>query len=395
MPWRRPETGDPMLQNAIDLTRTLVEMPSISTDSNMNVIWFLHDKLTKLGARCDLSHDATGGKANLWATIGPDIDGGVVLSGHTDVVPVEGQEWTNDPFQMVEADGNLYGRGTCDMKGFIACALAVAPEFAKADLKRPLHFAFTYDEETGCLGAKVMLAALKESGRRPAVCIIGEPTGMKVIEGHKGCCENTTTFWGLEGHGSMPSAGVNAVEYAAQYIGELMRIGEDLKPRAPDHSRFDPPWTTINIGAISGGVAHNVIPNVCRLDWEFRPINRDDKAFVRDRIATFTDRVLLPQMQATFAEAAIDIEFVGDVDGLEPMENSEAVALAQELTGGNSVELVPFGTEAGLFQELGISTVVCGPGYIAQAHKPDEFVAVAQIEACLAMLMRLLPKLAR
>jgi len=384
-----------MLQQAIDLTRSLVGMPSISTDSNLDVIRFLQTYLTDLGADCTLSHDATGGKANLWATIGPDIDGGVVLSGHTDVVPVEGQEWTCDPFEMRNENARLYGRGTCDMKGFIACALAVAPAFAKADLKRPLHFAFTYDEETGCLGAKVMLAALKASGRRPSVCIIGEPTGMKVIEGHKGCCENTTTFWGLEGHGSMPSAGVNAVEYAARYIGELMRIGQDLKPRAPSHSRFDPPWTTINIGAISGGVAHNVIPNVCTLDWEFRPINREDKSFVRERIAAYTANVLLPEMQATFPEAAIDIEFVGDVDGLEPLPESEAVALAQELTGGNSVELVPFGTEAGLFQELGISTVVCGPGYIAQAHKPDEFVAHDQMQACLDMLMRLLPKLTR
>lgn len=384
-----------MLQKAIDLTKALVDMPSVSTDSNMAVIRFLEHYLQGLGAQVVLTHDATGGKANLWATIGPDVDGGVVLSGHTDVVPVEGQEWSGDPFEMREENGLLYGRGTCDMKGFIACALAVAPAFARAELKRPLHFAFTYDEETGCLGAKVMLAALKASGRRPAVCIIGEPTGMKVIEGHKGCCENTTTFWGLEGHGSMPSAGVNAVEYAARYIGELLTIAEDLKPRAPAHSRFDPPWTTINIGAISGGVAHNVIPNVCRLDWEFRPINRDDKSFVLERIETFSQQVLLPEMQAVYPEALIELDFVGDVDGLEPMPDSEAVALAQELTGGNSVELVPFGTEAGLFQELGISTVVCGPGHIAQAHKPDEFVAVSEIEACLNMLMRLLPKLAR
>jgi len=386
---------DILLQTAIDLTKTLVEMPTVSTDSNMAVIRFLQDYLHQLGARSQVTQDATGTKANLWTTFGPDIDGGVVLSGHTDVVPIEGQDWTSDPFTLRGGDGKLFGRGTCDMKGFIACALAVAPHFARADLKRPLHFAFTYDEETGCLGAKVMLAALRDSGRRPAVCIIGEPTGMKVIEGHKGCCENTTTFRGLEGHGSMPSVGVNAVEYAARYIGELLRIADDLKPRAPTHSRFDPPWTTINVGAISGGVAHNVIPNVCTLDWEFRPINRDDKSYVRARIETYADTVLLPQMQAVYPEAAIQIDYVGDVDGLDPMPDSEAVTLVQELTGGNSVELVPFGTEAGLFQDLGISTVVCGPGHIAQAHKPDEFVELAQLDACLAMLMRLLPKLAR
>jgi len=382
-----------MLQKAIDLTRTLIEMPTISTDSNLAVISFLEKYLLNLGAKVDLTRNADGTKANLFATLGPDIDGGIVLSGHTDVVPVEGQVWSSDPFVMRQEDGKLYGRGSCDMKGFIACALAIAPEFARAELTKPLHFAFTYDEETGCLGAKVMLAALKESGRKPAVCLIGEPTGMKVIEGHKGCCENTTRFTGLEGHGSVPEAGVNAVEYAARYVGELLQIAEDLKPRAPATSRFAPPWTTVNIGAIRGGVAHNVIPNICELDWEYRPINRADKNFVRTRINDFAKDVLLPQMQAVHPEASIEIDYVGDVDGLEPMEDSEAVRLAQELTGGNSVELVPFGTEAGLFQELGISTVVCGPGYIAEAHKPDEFVEITQIEACLSMLRGLLAKL--
>lgn len=382
-----------MLTRAIDLTRTLVETPTISTDSNLACIDTIESLLVGLGAKVDLTRDETGAKANLFATLGPDIDGGIVLSGHTDVVPVAGQDWSSSPFVLREDDGRLYGRGTCDMKGFIACCLAVAPSFAAADLKRPLHFAFTYDEETGCLGAKVMLAALKASGRRPAVCIIGEPTGMKVIEGHKGCCEQTTRLVGLEGHGSMPSAGVNAVEYAARYIGELLTIGSELQARVPEGSRFEPPWTTINVGAIRGGVAHNVIPNTCEIDWEFRPVNRADKDYVWDRVRTFSNEVLLPEMRRVFPEAELETLSIGDVDGLEPMEDSAAVRLAQELTGGNSVELVPFGTEAGLFQELGISTVVCGPGSIAQAHKPDEFVEIAQLDACLDMLMRLSPKL--
>ncbi len=384
-----------MLQTAIDLTRKLVEMPTISSDSNLTLIKFLQTYLQGLGATTELSHDETGTKANLFATIGPDVDGGVVLSGHTDVVPVEGQDWTSDPFILRQEDEKLFGRGTCDMKGFIACTLAFAPQFAQANLKKPLHFAFTYDEETGCLGARVLLEALKASGRKPATCIIGEPTGMRVIEGHKGCCENTTHFGGLEGHGSMPSAGVNAVEYAARYITELLRIGQDLKPRAPASSRFDPPWTTINVGAIRGGVAHNVIPNTCEVDWEFRPINAADKSFVRQRIDTFAAETLLPEMQSVWPQATLETEIVGDVDGLMPMENSQAVALAQELTGGNSVGLVPFGTEAGLFQQLGISTVVCGPGHIAQAHKPDEFVSLPQMAECLKMLQALLVKLSR
>lgn len=383
-----------MLQKAIDLTRTLVEMPTISGETNLAVIDFLQSYLADLGAETHLSRNETGTRANLFATIGPDVDGGIILSGHTDVVPVEGQDWSADPFLMREHDGKLHGRGTCDMKGFIACALAIAPKFAAAELKKPLHFAFTYDEEIGCLGAKVMLKALREeSPCRPAICIVGEPTGMKVIEGHKGCCETTTRFGGLEGHGSMPSAGVNAVEYAARYINELLAIGEDLKPRAPVDSRFEPPWTTINIGAIKGGVAFNVIPNTCQIDWEFRPINRADNDFVRNRINSYAKDKLLPAMRAVHPDATLETEIVGDVVGLEPMDDSEAVALAQELTGGNSVELVPFGTEAGLFQELGISTVVCGPGYIAQAHKPDEFVEKTQMQACLDMLGGLLPKL--
>ncbi len=383
-----------LLDEAVSLTRTLVELPSISTDSNLDVISFIETVLTDLGAKIEITRDATGAKANIFATLGPDIDGGIVLSGHTDVVPVEGQDWTSDPFVLREEGGLLFGRGTCDMKGFIACALAIAPEFAAKNLERPLHFAFTYDEETGCLGARVMLEDLKKKGRKPAICIIGEPTSMQVIEGHKGCCETTTRLGGLEGHGSLPAAGVNTVEYAARYIGELLKIGEELKPRAPLTSRFEPPWTTINVGAVQGGVAHNVIPNFCRIDWEFRPVNRDDKAFVRDRINTFADDVLLPEMRSSYHDASIDIEYVGDVDGLEPTENNPAVTLVQELTGGNSVGLVAFGTEAGLFQELGISAVVCGPGSIVQAHKPDEYVSRDQLAACLKMLRGLLPKLA-
>jgi len=382
-----------LLDHAIGLTRSLVELPSVSSDSNLAVISFIEEYLSDLGADVSLSRNEDHTKANIFATIGPDVDGGVVLSGHTDVVPVEGQDWTSDPFELRIADKRIYGRGTCDMKGFIACALAVAPLFAKADLEKPLHLAFTYDEETGCLGAKVMLDALRKEGRTPAICIIGEPTGMRVIEGHKGCCETRTHFTGLEGHGSMPSAGVNAVEYAARYISELMTIGQELIPRAPRDSRFEPPHTTVSVGAIKGGVACNVIPNSCEIDWEFRPINRADKEYVRTRINSFADDVLVPEMQKTHPEASITIEYVGDVDGLEPMTDSEAVALAQELTGGNSIGLVPFGTEAGLFQGLGISTVVCGPGEIAQAHKPDEFVEVAQLQACLDMLTGLLPKL--
>ncbi|MEM7506314.1 MAG: acetylornithine deacetylase [Pseudomonadota bacterium] len=384
-------TGD--LARTTEILRDLIGFPTISKDSNLALIDYASDLLGGLGTEITLSRDATGAKANLFATIGPDVDGGIVLSGHSDVVPVAGQDWSGNPFGMVERDGALYGRGACDMKGFIACVLALAPRFANASLTRPIHIALTYDEETGCLGAPVLLEALAASGRKPAICIIGEPTEMRIIEGHKGCYEYTTRFEGLEGHGSAPDCGVNAVEYAARYIGELIATGEALKSRAPEGSRFDPPHTTVSVGRIEGGIAHNVIPNTCAVDWEFRPVNASDAAYVRDRMHRHTQTALLPGMRAVHPQAAVTTEVIGEVDGLEPLPHSEAVDLVTELTGGNARDLVAFGTEAGLFQQHGISTVVCGPGSIAQAHKPDEFVTLDQLTQCLAMLDRLIPKL--
>ena len=376
------------------ILRDLIAFPTVSADSNLELIAYANARLDALGVKTHLTLSPAGDKANLFATIGPDVDGGVVLSGHTDVVPVAGQDWSTDPFQAVEGDGRVYGRGACDMKGFIACALALAPRFAAADLARPLHLALTYDEETGCLGAPVLLAGLAEHGRRPTLCIVGEPTEMRIIEGHKGCHEYTTRFTGLEGHGSRPEAGVNAVEYAARYIGELLATSEALRARAPAGSRFEPPWTTVSVGAIRGGIAHNVIPNRCEVDWEFRPVTAADVAWVKERVWGYANDVLLPAMRAVHAQAAIETETVGEVGGLEPMPQSEAVRVVTELTGGNAVGVVPFGTEAGLFQRAGIPAVVCGPGSIDQAHKPDEFVAIDQLSACLGMIERLLPRLA-
>lgn len=376
------------------ILRDLIAFPTISADSNLELIAYANARLDQIGVRTHLTLSPAGDKANLFATIGPDVDGGVVLSGHTDVVPVAGQDWSTDPFEAVEADSRIYGRGSCDMKGFIACALAMAPRFAEAGLARPLHLALSFDEEVGCLGAPVMLAALAEHGTRPSLCIVGEPTGMKIIEGHKGCHEYTTRFTGLEGHGSRPEAGVNACEYAARYVGELLATGQDLRERAPAGSRFDPPWTTVSVGAIRGGIAHNVIPNRCEVDWEFRPVTREDAEWVKDRVRRYAEEVLLPGMRAVHPESSIETETVGEVGGLVPMSDSEAVRVVTELTGGNEIGVVPFGTEAGLFQRAGIPAVVCGPGYIDQAHKPDEFVAVDQLGQCLAMIERLMPRLA-
>lgn len=373
-----------------DLLRTkailadLIAFPTVSTDSNLDCIQYMADYLTAIGARVEVMRDATGTKANLWATLGPEGDGGLVLSGHSDVVPVADQDWSSDPFCMEERDGRLYGRGTCDMKGFIAAALAKAPAFAAS--KRPIHFAFTHDEETGCLGGQALVQALQQRGVRPATAIIGEPTSMRIIEGHKGCYEYTTHFTGLEGHGSNPALGVNAVEYAVRYVNRLLSLREDLIARCPADSRFEPPWTTINTGALIGGVAHNVIPGKAQIQWEMRPVQTSDADFVKADLHRFCTDTLLPAMKAVSPTATITTEVIGEVQGLEPMEKNAIRDLVAALTGANGTDLVPFGTEAGLFQSLGTEVIVCGPGDIAQAHKPDEFLALDQLSACLDML---------
>jgi acetylornithine deacetylase len=377
------------------LLAELVAFPTVSADSNLAMIAHLAGRLESSGARVDVHLDPAGQKANLFATIGPDTDGGIVLSGHTDVVPVTDQEWTTDPFEMVERDGRLYGRGTCDMKGFIAAAVIMAPRLTEAVRDRPLHFAFTHDEEIGCIGARALADTLRDKGLRPSVAIIGEPTSMRIVEGHKGCYEYSTHFTGLEGHGSAPDQGVNAVEYAVRYVARLLELKEALKARAPARSRFDPPWTTINTGALNGGHAHNIIPGRARVDWEMRPMQAGDAEFVKSDLACYCADTLIPAMRAVSPDADIVTETIGEVDGLIPADENEAKAILMELTGATEAALVPFGTEAGIFQSLGMSAVICGPGSIEQAHKPDEFVSLAQLSNCLGMLERLGDRLAR
>ncbi|WP_211197743.1 acetylornithine deacetylase [Devosia sp. Root635] len=380
-----------LLDDTLAIMANLVAFRSVSQDSNLELIAYINQRLDQIGARTTLTLDPDGTKANLFATLGPpDMDGGIVLSGHTDVVPIEGQDWTSDPFLADRRGDRIYGRGTCDMKGFLACALAFGPRFAAADLKRPIHMAFTYDEEVGCLGAQVMLDQLASVGRKPAVCIVGEPTDMQIIEGHKGCCEYTTSFTGAEGHASQPDLGVNAVEYAVRFVTRLLEIGEVLKTRAPAESRFDPPWSTIQVGRMAGGIARNVIAGACSVDWELRPVSAGDFAYARSQIEAYVETDLLPRMRRVSPEAGVITQIIGEVAGLEPMSNSEADALVRSLTGNrNPATCVSFGTEAGLFQQHGISTVICGPGSIAQAHKPDEYIELSQMDACLDMLDRL------
>lgn len=381
--------GMSILVETRDILRDLISYPTVSSDSNLACIGYLADRLERAGARVEVFADETGAKANLWATIGPEGDGGIVLSGHSDVVPVADQDWASDPFAMVERDGALFGRGACDMKGFIAAAVAMAPEFAARGGARPLHFAFTYDEETGCLGGQALVAMLRQRGIRPAMAILGEPTEMRIIEGHKGCNEYSTHFTGLEGHGSSPDKGVNAVEYAVRYVSRLLGLKDALRARCPASSRFEPPWTTINTGALIGGVAHNVIPGKARIDWEMRPVQASDAAFVKADLEAYCAEILLPAMQQICPSASIHTEVIGEIVGLEPMAQNAIRDLVAELTGANGSDLVPFGTEAGLFQQLGMDVIVCGPGSIAQAHKPDEFVTLSQLDQCLTLLTQL------
>ena len=378
-----------MIGDTVAWLRELVAFASVSSRSNLAIAEFIAERFRDVGARVELMPDATGKKANVFATLGPDVDGGIVLSGHMDVVPVDDQDWATDPFTLVEREGRLYGRGSCDMKGFIAACLDLAPNFAEAATHRPVHFAFTYDEEVGCLGGQSLVNTLAGRPTRPSVAIIGEPTGMGIIDGHKGCCEYSTRISGLAGHGSTPARGVNAVEYAVRYVNRLLELAEALKQRAPADSRFEPAWTTINVGALRGGVAHNVIPSVAEVDWEMRPVQSGDADYVKSELAEFIASTLLPEMRATHADAKIETAVIGEVVGLEPVGNNEARAIVSALTGQEHADTVPFSTEAGLFQSLGMSAVVCGPGYIDQAHKADEFVDIDQLEQCLAMLTSL------
>lgn len=374
------------LARSESLLAQLIAYPTVSHLPNLDLIGFAADLLDGCGARVEVFHDETGKKANLFATIGPDGDGGILLSGHSDVVSVEDQDWSSDPFRLLEKDDLLFGRGSCDMKGFIATVLAMAPRFADVPLHRPLHIALTHDEEVGCLGAQALVPDLRKRGLRPAVAIIGEPTGMQIVEGHKGCCEYTVRFTGLEGHGSNPGHGVNAVAYAVQYVNRLLELAEDLKSRSPKESRFDPPWTTVNIGALHGGTMHNVIPGKAVLDWEMRPVQWSDADYVKDHLQTHINEALLPAMRAVSPRANVVTDVIGEVVGLEPMDENAARDLVEKLTGNAGCHVVPFGTEAGLFQQMGMSAVVCGPGHIAQAHKPDEYVSRSELLKCIQML---------
>tara|TARA_B100000242_G_scaffold272784_1_gene225941 strand:+ start:319 stop:1509 length:1191 start_codon:yes stop_codon:yes gene_type:complete len=374
--------------NSVKILSDLIGFRTISGEDNRNLINYCEDFLHKHGATSFKTFDDEKKRVNLFATIKAKNSNGnkpIILSGHTDTVPVS-KSWSTNPFEATIKDNKLFGRGACDMKGFIACALAFAPVYSKHNLKRDIHYSLTFDEETACIGAPILIKELKKRKIQDGICIVGEPTEMKIIDAHKGCYEYTTYFEGLAGHSSQPHKGVSAVEYATRYANKLIELREELKKRAPRDSIFDPPFSTLQVGGIYGGIAHNVIADKCHVNWETRPVVKEDGIFLNKKIDEYVENTLLPEMKKIFPKSNIRKQIIGEIIGFNRVKNSEACELVSSLTGDNSRNVVSFGTEAGLFQEIGISTVVCGPGSIEQAHKVDEFIELSEIKKCIQFL---------
>ncbi len=377
-----------LYENSVKILSDLIAFKTVSGEDNNSLINYCDEILKKLGATSFKTFDEDKKRVNLFATLKAKKPNGkvpIILSGHTDVVPVS-KGWSTNPFEAVIKEDKLYGRGACDMKGFIACTLAYAPIFSKSDLNRDIHFSFTFDEETACKGAPILIQELKKRGFKNGICVVGEPTNMKIIDAHKGCYEYTTYFEGLAGHSSQPHKGVSAVEYAARYVNKLIELRQKLKDRAPKNSIFDPPHSTLQIGGVFGGIAHNVIADKCFVNWETRPVVKEDGVFLNTELDKYANEVLLPEMKKVFPNSSIKKEIIGEIIGFDRVKNSEACEFVSSITGDNSREVVSFGTEAGLFQEIGISTAVCGPGSIEQAHKVDEYIVLDELKKCLNLL---------
>lgn len=376
------------------LIRELIAFPTVSRDSNLELIDYVRELLRPLDAEVRLTFDKDQRKANLFATLGPRGVPGVALSGHTDVVPVDGQDWATDPYRVVERDGRLYGRGTSDMKSFIACALAVAPEFVQRGLQTPVHLAFSYDEEVGCLGVRDLLKDMAQAGIRPRSCIVGEPTEMRPVISHKGKQSYRCTVRGLASHSAYAPYGVNAVEAAAEAVSFLKQMARRHRDHGPYDRGFDVAYTTVHTGVIHGGTALNIVPQDCVFDFEFRSLPGDDPDALLREFEAHVRGVIEPEMHAVDPRSGFTIVKMAEIPALDTGAESEITALAQELSGNSDIAKVSFGTEASQFQGAGVPTVVCGPGSIRQAHKPDEFVTLAQVAQCEVFLRRLCGRLA-
>lgn len=377
----------------IDILQKLVAFDSVSDKSNLPIIGFIEGYLKAYRVHCVRIPSADGAKSNLLARIGPDIEGGIILSGHTDVVPVAGQAWDTPPFTLTEQSGKLYGRGTADMKSFISACLAMTPIFNQASLQRPVWFAFSYDEEVGCLGAPLLLDYITATIPKPAFAIIGEPTCMQAVTAHKGVLSFETTVNGLEGHSSQPQSGVNAVQVAGELVHFLTGLNEQLASSGLQDARFNPPHSTVHVGVIHGGTARNIIPRQCVFQWEIRPLPGEDTEALYARFSKRCAELLLP-MQRIHPQADIVTRPLAHMDGVTlPAEAAEAREWVMQCARTNQEQVASYGTEAGVFQRHGIPAILCGPGNIEQAHKPNEYIERPQIQACVQFMFSLCDRL--
>lgn len=378
-------------RQTIDILTHLVGFDTTSRNSNLPCIAWIEEYLRGHGVQSERVVDETGTKANLWATIGPDDVPGYVLSGHTDVVPVDGQEWASDPFSLTQKDNRLYGRGAADMKGFNAVCLAMVPAMLKAGLRKPIHLAFSHDEEIGCVGVRSLLRKLNERPVKPLGCFVGEPSNMQVIIGHKSSVRLWVTVRGRAAHSSLAPHGVNAIEWGARVVTRIREVEEGLERSGPRDPLYDVPHTTTQVGIFNGGAAPNIVPQDARFTFEVRAIGQDSPHDIAASVEKWAKEELEPRMQAIAPEAGFDFDWKGDVPGFDASPEDALVTLAKSFAGRNDHAKVSYGTEGGLFVKMaGIPSVVCGPGNIEQAHKPDEYIEISELEACAKFIARLI-----
>jgi acetylornithine deacetylase len=383
-------SGSPM---SLPWAERLIAIDTVSRNSNLGLIETVRDYLRGVGIESILTYHESGNWANLFATIPAhdgSTNGGVVLSGHTDVVPVDGQDWHSDPFKPVVRDGKLYGRGSCDMKGFIGAALALVPEMQRAKLAKPIHFAFSFDEEVTCLGAPVMLEDLARRGIRPDGCIIGEPTSMRPIVAHKGINAYRCCVSGHAAHSSLTPRGLNSIEYAARLICFIRDMADKYRVQGPFEELYDVPFTTAQTSTINGGIAMNTVPAECEFQFEFRNLPTMDPKPIFESINKYAMETLLPQMRKEHPSGSIEFALISDAPGFDASEDAEITKLVRALTGDSEKRKVAYGTEAGQFQQAGIPSVVCGPGDIEQAHRANEFVSLQQLAECERFMSRVI-----
>jgi acetylornithine deacetylase len=373
---------------ALELSQALVRMNTVSDNSNLALIHFIRDELARLGVKSRLTYDAHKTKANLFATLGEGKPAGLILSGHTDTVPWDGQAWSEDPLSATVRDGRLYGRGSADMKSFIAIAVAHAEAFLKADTPFALHFAFSYDEEVGCFGVKELIADLRDAGIRPLACIVGEPTSMVPAIAHKGVYRYRCCVRGKEAHSSLTPSSVNAIEMAARVVGKVRDMAERFEREEPRYEGFDVPFSTASVGQFHGGIADNVVPRDAEFRYEFRDLPTANAREMQAEVVAYA-RSLEPAMQRVASAAGIGFDTICEIPSFLGSERDAVTRLAQRLSGEERTTQVAFGTEAGLFKDAGIPTVVCGPGSIEQAHQPDEFVSLEQLGRCERFMQQL------